>query len=62
MNHYRIYVFNSLNHIQKRYELAAPDDVSALERAKPLASKAVIEIWERARMIARVGGDGGAAP
>jgi hypothetical protein len=62
MNTYRIYEFNSQNHIQKRHDLAAPDDVTALEQAKPFASKATIEIWESARMIARVGYNGEAVP
>ncbi|MBC8036327.1 MAG: hypothetical protein H7X89_03825 [Rhizobiales bacterium] len=62
MNTYRIYEFNSQNHIQKRHDLAAPDDVTALEQAKALASKTTLEIWENARLIARVGHDGEAAP
>ncbi|MBC8035619.1 MAG: hypothetical protein H7X89_00150 [Rhizobiales bacterium] len=62
MTHYRIYEFNSQNHIQKRHDLAAPDDVTALEQARVFSSKTTIEIWQSARLIARVGNGGEAVP
>ena len=62
MNTYRVYEFSAENHIQNRHDLSAPDDVTALEQAKAFAAKATIEIWESARLIARVGKDGEALP
>lgn len=62
MHQYKIYVLNWENHIQKRHDLEARDDVSALEKAKTLALIDTVEIWESARLIARVGKNGEAVP
>jgi hypothetical protein len=62
MNQYRIYEFNDQNHIEKRHDLAAPDDVAAVQQAKLFADKSVIEVWQSGRFIARVGRDGEPVP
>ena len=62
MHQYKIYELNGQNHIQKRYDLDAPDDVTALESARQIARVATFEIWESARFIARLGKDGEALP
>ncbi|MBC8036343.1 MAG: hypothetical protein H7X89_03905 [Rhizobiales bacterium] len=62
MTSYRMYVFDAQNHIETRHDLAAPDDLSALEQAKALASESIRELWKGARLIARIGHDGEAVP
>ena len=62
MHEYKIYVLNSENHIQKRYDIKACDDITALESARSLAQMATVEIWESARMIARMAKNGETVP
>lgn len=58
MIEYKIYVLNGQNNIQQRHDIVAPDDVTALEKAKALVRTSTLEVWESARLIARIGVDG----
>ena len=51
---YRAYFLNSGGHIVRAVELACDTDDAAAEAARRLLNGQPIELWERARMVARL--------
>lgn len=58
---YRIYFLDTLGRINLSYDFRGPDDLSALDEAKKYADKCPLEVWQRARLVARIDRDGNAA-
>jgi hypothetical protein len=50
---YRAYFLNAGGHIVRAVELACDTDEDAAEEARRLVNAQPIELWERARMVAR---------
>jgi hypothetical protein len=58
---YKLYCIGDDGHINKRHDYCAPDDLAALEQAHKLCGPHEVEVWERARFVARVKADGTAS-
>lgn len=54
MAEYRAYTLGSDGHFDGFEPLICVDDAEAIERAKRLASKAPVELWCGARLVARL--------
>jgi hypothetical protein len=54
----KLYCIGLDGHIEKRHDYFAPDDLAALDRAREICGPHEIEVWEGARFVARVAGDG----
>ncbi len=61
MSDYKLYCIGFDGHIEKRHDYHAPDDLTALDRAREICGPHEVEVWEGARMIARVAADGTAS-
>ena len=55
---YKLYCIGDDGHIKKRHDYAAPDDLAALNQARKICGPHEVEVWERARFVARVKADG----
>jgi hypothetical protein len=53
MPEYRVYIIGSDGHFQGSVPLICPHDDAAMEQAKQLMDGHDIELWQRARKIAR---------
>ena len=52
---YRIYVLEKDDHIQRPATVIdCPDDSAAIENAKALPDGQAIEVWDHARLVARL--------
>ena len=58
MSGYRLYFLNEEGHIRHVKELVVDNDEQAVERAKNLADGRGMELWQSARMVATLTGDG----
>ena len=58
MPDFRVYFIGLDGHIEKRHDYFAPDDLAALDRAREICGPHEVEVWEGARIVARVAGDG----
>ena len=57
MTDYRIYLLNEFDHIYSFREASSESDDDVLNIARPLLAEAsAVEIWQRARRIARLPG------
>jgi hypothetical protein len=55
---YRTYLLDRNEHIDRMIEQDADDDETALTAALALSAEhAAVEVWERARLVARVGAE-----
>ena len=61
MNKYEIHLLNAQNRIQRRQNLSARDDVTALEEAQKPGHTGPVEVWENTRLVARIGVHGEAS-
>jgi hypothetical protein len=52
---YRLYVLDYGFQIIESHDFAARDDISALERGMFLSATNPVEIWEKSRLVARIG-------
>ena len=53
---YRAYIVGEGGHFVGVHEIDAPDDDAALEKAKQYVDGLDVELWQRARRIARIEG------
>ena len=53
MPEYRVYVIGSDGHFRSSLELECADDDEAMEQAKMLVDGHDVELWQRARKVAR---------
>jgi hypothetical protein len=58
---YKLYSIGPDGHIEKRHDCWAEEDFGALEQAREICGPHEVEIWEGARFVARVAGDGTAS-
>jgi hypothetical protein len=58
---YKLYCVGDDGHINKRHDSRAKDDLDALEQAQKLCGPHEVEVWEGARLVARVAGNGTAS-
>jgi len=58
---YKLYCIGVDGHVVKRYDFAGADDLAALDRVRELCEEFEIEVWERARFVARLAKDGTAS-
>ena len=58
---YKLYCIGLDGHIERRHDYKARDDLAALDRAKQICGPHEVEVWEGARMVARVKADGTAS-
>ena len=56
MPEYRVYVVGTDGHFFHSHALDCPDDDAAMEEAKQLVDGFDVELWQRARKIARFEG------
>jgi hypothetical protein len=61
MLEYRIYCVDEKNRVVSRHDHVAPDDLSALDKARELCGEYEIEAWQGVRMVARLTNDGTAS-
>lgn len=54
MPEYRVYIVGSDGHFQSSVPLVCADDDEALEHAQQLVDGHDVELWQRARKIARL--------
>lgn len=54
----KLYCYGSDNHINKRHDIRAKDDLAALDRAEEICGPDEVEVWQGARLAARVKADG----
>lgn len=59
---YRIYVLDNRLQIIEGHNFAAPDDITALDKGMSLSAANPVEIWEKHRLVARIGMTGEAIP
>jgi hypothetical protein len=59
---YRIYVLDHRFQIQESHDFEGRDDLSALEKGNTFSRTNPVEIWQRDRLVARIGEDGEGAP
>lgn len=52
---YRIYLLDQTGHIHLGYDFQGGDDLSALVESKKYSRNSGIEIWQRSRLVARIG-------
>ncbi|HEY1749601.1 MAG TPA: hypothetical protein VGG11_22930 [Xanthobacteraceae bacterium] len=55
---FRVYCIDERGHICSVHECEARDDAEAIEVARRFCGAHEVEIWDRARRIARLGKDG----
>ena len=53
MPEYRVYVIGSDGHFRSSLELECADDDEAMEQAKMLVDGHDVELWQRARKVAK---------
>ena len=53
--HYRLYVLDYRFQILEGHDFTARDDISALDRGVFLSATNPVEIWEKSRLVARIG-------
>ena len=53
IEHYTAYIIGRDGHIQRRVDFVSPDDDYAKQVAKRMVQGHAIELWQRARLIAR---------
>jgi hypothetical protein len=58
---YHIYRIDETNHIIGRHDCIEPDDLAAIARAKELCGPHEVEVWQLARLVARLAKDGTAS-
>jgi len=58
MPNYYIYTIGADSHVLSRHDCDAPDDLSAVERAKELCNPHEVEVWQLGRLVARLAIDG----
>jgi hypothetical protein len=58
---YKLYCIGRDGHIERRHDYHAREDVDALDRAREICGPHEVEVWEGARFIARIAGDGTAS-
>ena len=61
MLHYKIYILDRNHRIVLAYDFQGRDDVAALEESRKHSDKSAIEIWEKSRLVAKIGQGGKAA-
>jgi hypothetical protein len=61
VSEYKLYCIGVDGHIEKRHDVLAKDDISALEQAQKICGPHEVEVWDGARMVARVAADGKAS-
>ena len=61
MNEYRIYILDQTGRINLAYNFIGPDYHSALDESKRNCNNSAIEIWQEARLVARMGKKGQSA-
>jgi hypothetical protein len=61
MRQYKIYIVDDQNHISLAHDFEGPDDLSALDKANTFSDAHVVEVWQQARLVARVAKGGEAA-
>jgi hypothetical protein len=59
---YRVFLRDELGHIQSVVEIACDGDEDGRAKASVLKGAAVIELWQGARMVCRLDGNGGDMP
>jgi hypothetical protein len=59
---YRIYVLDHRFQILERHDFEGRDDLSALDEGNSFSRANPVEIWQRDRLVARIGMDGEGAP
>jgi len=59
---YRIYVLDFRFQIMEAHDFTARDDITALDRGMFLSASNPVEIWEKSRLVARIGMAGEAIP
>lgn len=62
MIEYRFYLLTDDNHIRWAETMAAADDIVALQVARQLARTGPVEVWQSARLLARIDCDAAAKP
>ena len=60
--HYRIYVLDCRLQILEGHDFVARDDITALDRGMSFSAANPVEIWEKRRLVARIGMTGEAIP
>ncbi len=58
MPEYRIYLLDHDGRIARSFALEVGDDPTALEKAEAIREADTVEIWDRARLVARLGTPG----
>ena len=53
--HYRIHILDGRLEMVRGHDLMARDDVTALEHGIGLSAASPIEIWQKHRLVARIG-------
>ena len=51
---YKLYCLDAWEHIVSTREVAAPDDLAALQEAEKDCAEYAVEVWQGARRVARV--------
>lgn len=59
---YRIYVLDYRFQILESHDFEGRDDISALDKGNSFSRAHPVEIWQRDRLVARIGMDGEGAP
>lgn len=59
---YRIYVLDHRFQILEGHDFEGRDDLSALEKGNSFGRANPVEIWQRDRLVARIGTDGEGSP
>ena len=60
--HYRIYVLDHRLQILESHDVMARNDLTALDRGMSFSAANPVEIWEKRRLVARIGMAGEAVP
>ena len=60
--HYRIYVLDWRLQILEGHDFTARDDITALDKGMSLSAANPVEIWQKRRLVARIGMAGEAIP
>lgn len=61
MLEYRIYILSAHGDISLAFDFQGPDDASAIEESKKYSVEHAVEIWQRARLVARINKGGATA-
>lgn len=61
MGDYKLYCIGEDGHISNRHDYNGADDLDALDQARKIRWPHEVEVWERARFVARIKADGTAS-